>query len=38
MQNMLKKLKYEVDHPDDETKAIIAKYDALHKKIEEDAL
>ena len=31
---MLKNLKYEVDHPDDEAKAIIAKYDALYKQIE----
>ena len=37
MQKMLKNLKYEVDHPDDETKAIIAKYDALNKQIEENA-
>ena len=37
MQKMLKNLKYEVDHPDDETKAIITKYDTLHKQIEENA-
>ena len=31
MNKMLKNLQYEVDHPDEEKRAIIAKYDALHK-------
>lgn len=38
MQMLLQNLKYDVDHPDDETKAIITKYDALYKEIEQNAL